>query len=62
MDHEEPAEYNQAIMEFGALQCKPKSPYCIVCPLQDSCEALKNGKVDILPVKIKKLKIKETLF
>jgi A/G-specific adenine glycosylase len=62
MDHKEPAEYNQAIMEFGALQCKPKRPDCIICPLQDSCEALKNGKIEVLPVKIKKLKIKKRYF
>ncbi len=62
MDHHEPAEYNQAIMEFGALQCKPKSPYCIVCPLQDSCEALKNGTVSSLPVKLKKIKVKKRYF
>ncbi|WP_282079860.1 A/G-specific adenine glycosylase [Aquimarina algiphila] len=62
MDHDEPAEYNQAIMEFGALQCKPKSPYCIVCPLQDSCEALKKGNVPSLPVKLKKLKVKKRYF
>ncbi len=58
MDHEEPADYNQAIMEFGALQCKPKNPYCIVCPLNDGCESLKNGWIESLPVKTKKLKIK----
>ncbi|WP_271765652.1 A/G-specific adenine glycosylase [Aquimarina algiphila] len=62
MDHDEPAEYNQAIMEFGALQCKPKSPYCIVCPLQDSCEALKKDNVPSLPVKLKKLKVKKRYF
>ncbi|WP_281991046.1 A/G-specific adenine glycosylase [Aquimarina aggregata] len=62
MDHDEPADYNQAIMEFGALQCKPKNPYCIVCPLNDSCESLKNGKVTVLPVKLKKLKIKKRYF
>ncbi|KZS39866.1 A/G-specific adenine glycosylase [Aquimarina aggregata] len=62
MDHDEPADYNQAIMEFGALQCKPKNPYCIVCPLNDSCESQKNGKVTVLPVKLKKLKIKKRYF
>ncbi len=62
IDHEDPANYNQAIMEFGALQCKPKSPYCIVCPLNESCEALKTGKVDMLPVKLKKQKIKNRYF
>ena len=51
--------YNQAIMDFGAIQCTPQSPKCIVCPLQESCEALRTGKVSQLPVKEKKLKIKE---
>ncbi|MEW7289827.1 A/G-specific adenine glycosylase [Aquimarina sp. 2304DJ70-9] len=62
MDHEEPADYNQAIMEFGALQCKPKTPYCIVCPLNDGCESLKNGWIEDLPVKTKKLKVKIRYF
>ncbi|MBQ4819802.1 A/G-specific adenine glycosylase [Aquimarina sp. MMG016] len=62
VDHDEPATYNQAIMEFGALQCKPKSPYCVICPLNDSCEGLKNGKVDSLPIKLKKLKVKKRYF
>ena len=51
--------YNQAIMDFGAIQCTPQSPKCVVCPLQESCEALRTGKVSTLPVKEKKLKIKE---
>ena len=51
--------YNQAIMDFGAIQCTPQSPKCVVCPLQESCETLRTGKVSTLPVKEKKLKIKE---
>ncbi|GAA4273503.1 A/G-specific adenine glycosylase [Aquimarina gracilis] len=62
IDHKDPANYNQAIMEFGALQCKPKKPYCIVCPINEGCEALKTGKVDELPVKLKKQKIKKRYF
>ncbi|WP_299313406.1 A/G-specific adenine glycosylase [uncultured Aquimarina sp.] len=62
IDPEQPATYNQAIMEFGALQCKPQSPYCIVCPLSDSCESLKKGTVASLPVKLKKLKVKKRYF
>ncbi len=62
IDHGDPANYNQAIMEFGALQCKPQNPYCIVCPLNESCEALKTGKVNVLPVKLKKQKIKKRYF
>lgn len=56
--HEDPATYNQAIMEFGALQCKPKSPDCGICPLQLSCFAKNNNLIPVLPVKLKKLKIK----
>lgn len=55
---EDPALYNQAIMEFGALQCKPKSPLCPVCPLQLSCYAKNNGIINMLPVKIKKTTVK----
>ncbi|WP_299897702.1 A/G-specific adenine glycosylase [uncultured Aquimarina sp.] len=62
MEQEEPATYNQAIMEFGALQCKPQNPYCIVCPLNDSCESLQKGTVASLPVKLKKLKVKKRYF
>ena len=50
--------YNQAIMDFGAIQCTPQSPKCIVCPLQESCAALRSGRADALPVKQKTLKIK----
>lgn len=54
----DPALYNQAIMEFGAMQCKPKSPNCGVCPLVQDCYAFKNGRVNALPVKIGKVKQK----
>ncbi|RZS95518.1 A/G-specific adenine glycosylase [Cecembia calidifontis] len=57
-----PGEYNQAIMEFGALQCVPKNPDCSSCPLKQSCYALNRGMVDLLPVKSKKLKVKERYF
>lgn len=51
---EDPALYNQAIMEFGAMQCKPKSPNCGICPLNQTCYALNNKVVNELPVKLKK--------
>lgn len=51
---EDPAIYNQAIMEFGAMQCKPKSPNCSICPLSQDCYAFNNGQVNLLPVKIRK--------
>ncbi len=50
----DPATYNQAIMEFGALQCVPKSPDCVVCPLKNGCNAYINGTIDSLPAKAKK--------
>lgn len=53
------AEFNQAIMEFGALHCKPKQPLCNTCIFSDNCMALQNQEVTILPKKEKKLKIKE---
>lgn len=59
---QEPAVYNQAIMEFGALQCKPKSPFCGECPVQIGCEAFKQKKVDQLPIKLKKVKIRKRWF
>ena len=59
---QKPSLYNQAIMEFGALQCKPKLPLCSTCPLQFDCYALKNKKINLLPVKLKKVKVKERWF
>lgn len=56
-----PSLYNQAMMEFGALQCKPKLPMCSICPLQLDCTAKKNGLVNELPVKLKKL-VKRTRY
>lgn len=52
-----PALHNQAIMEFGALQCKPKNPNCNLCPLQKDCVAFQQGKVELLPIKTKKTKV-----
>ena len=51
--------YNQAIMDFGAIQCTPASPHCESCPLMESCEALRTDRVAQLPVKLKTLKVKE---
>lgn len=62
MDKEQPATYNQAIMEFGAIQCKPKNPDCNICPLNDACVALQKNVVDVLPVKLKKTKVTTKYF
>ncbi|SHI30307.1 A/G-specific DNA-adenine glycosylase [Hymenobacter daecheongensis DSM 21074] len=48
-----PAEFNQAIMEFGAIQCTPVKPDCLFCPLQQHCFAFQHGMVQELPVKSK---------
>jgi len=45
----DPAEFNQAIMNFGALQCTPKNPDCSVCPLSDDCFAYNTGRVHEFP-------------
>tara|TARA_R110000796_G_scaffold250788_3_gene380618 strand:+ start:21070 stop:22113 length:1044 start_codon:yes stop_codon:yes gene_type:complete len=62
MDTDHIRDYNQGIMEFGAIQCTPKNPSCNDCPLNSSCVALKEKKVGELPVKLKKLKIKNRYF
>ena len=53
------AAYNQAIMDFGAIQCTPSSPNCPNCPLLESCSAFRSGRVSDLPVKQKTLKVRE---
>lgn len=53
------ATYNQAIMDFGAIQCTPTSPNCMFCPLVESCVAFRSGTVAELPVKLKTLKVTE---
>lgn len=51
--------FNQAMMDFGAIQCTPVSPRCEQCPLAESCVAFREGRIDVLPVKQKTLKVKE---
>ena len=62
IDHNDPGTYNQALMEFGARQCKPQSPNCGVCPLNNSCVALQQKTISLLPVKIRNTKIKHRYF
>lgn len=52
------ADYNQAVMDFGATQCTPKSPQCEVCPLAETCVARREARIEQLPVKLKTVKIK----
>ncbi len=62
IDKKQPATFNQAIMEFGATQCKPKNPDCVLCPLNESCIALQKDMIEFLPVKLKKTKVKTRFF
>lgn len=62
LNEQQPALHNQAIMEFGALQCKPVSPDCSVCPLQMTCVARIENKVAALPNKEKKVKVRHRYF
>ncbi len=56
LDHSDPGRHNQAMIEFGALQCVPVSPSCMECPLAERCEANLQMQVDRIPVKIKNKK------
>lgn len=58
----DPATYNQAIMEFGAIQCTPVKPDCLLCPLQQYCVAYQTGRQHKLPVKAKKAPVRERYF
>ena len=58
----DPGMHNQAIMEFGALQCTPKSPNCNQCPLKERCFAFLNQKITELPVKQNKTKQRDRYF
>ncbi len=62
IDEKHPAEFNQAIMEFGATQCKPKNPYCHICIFNDGCIAFNTNRIAELPVKIKSAKAKKKHF
>ena len=55
LDTKLPGIYNQALMDFGAVVCKPNLPLCTQCALQSKCGAYVKGLVDILPVKEKKI-------
>ncbi len=62
IDTQNPSEHNQAIMEFGATQCKPQNPLCNSCPFQTSCVALEKKIINELPVKNKLNKVSKKFF
>jgi A/G-specific adenine glycosylase len=62
MPNEDPSTFNQALLDFGALQCVPKSPSCPTCPFSPICYAYRNNLIGSLPVKAKKLKVRDRFF
>jgi A/G-specific adenine glycosylase len=56
IDHKNPDIFNQAIIEFGALYCTPKSPDCVNCPFAENCFAFSSNRINDFPVKLKKKK------
>jgi A/G-specific adenine glycosylase len=62
IDSKQPGAHNQAIMDFGALHCKPQNPLCETCPLNNSCIALATKSIKELPVKEKKIKVRKRYF
>lgn len=62
LDTKDPATYNQAIMDFGAMVCTPQSPDCATCPLQGQCQALAAGTVAQRPVKQGRTKLRDRYF
>lgn len=57
ISQDKPEDFNQAIMEFGALQCVPKNPACESCPFIDKCIAKSENKISVLPIKKGKTKV-----
>ena len=62
LDKSFPAIYNQAIMDFGAIICKPKQPLCPQCTFQLECTAFRKGLIGSLPLKEKKITRKQRYF
>jgi A/G-specific adenine glycosylase len=62
IDETQPGAHNQAIMDFGALHCKPQNPLCETCPFANSCVALEKKLTKELPVKEKKIKVRNRYF
>ena len=56
IDKDDPAHFNQAMMDFGATLCTPKNPDCSSCIFSDSCKAYIQKIVDMIPLKVKKVK------
>ena len=62
LNHDRPGLHNQAMMEFGAMLCRPKSPDCGLCPVRLGCYAFNNDKMSVLPQKLRTVKVRERFF
>jgi A/G-specific adenine glycosylase len=62
ISREDPASFNQALMELGALICTPRSPGCLLCPVQAHCAAFASGRQEELPIKAKAKKQREVSY
>lgn len=62
LDKKNPGDYNQALMDFGAMVCTPQAPQCLICPLAKQCKARKDGTQEKLPVKAQKTKVSTRYF
>ena len=62
LPQEEASAFNQGMMDFGAIQCTPANPACLTCPVQTTCQAFRNGRVELLPVKKSPVQVKERHF
>ena len=57
MPYDRPGDFNEALMDFGASICIPKTPRCEACPLAQDCKAKAEGTEQQLPIRIKKTKV-----
>jgi A/G-specific adenine glycosylase len=62
LDKKRPGLYNQAIMDFGAVICKPATPLCLHCVFKKDCFAFLHNKINALPVKENKINIRKRWF
>ncbi|MFD2517134.1 A/G-specific adenine glycosylase [Salinimicrobium flavum] len=62
LDRKNPADFNQGLMEFGALHCTPRRPLCDNCPFSSECVAFNRIQIAYLPVKLKKQKVRKRHF
>jgi len=58
----QPSDFNQAIMDMGAMICKPDNPLCSACPVQTFCQAFKNSTQHLYPLKAKKTAQRKRYF